>query len=112
MDMIVESDQKVVEDLKDKLLDQGGGRILRIILYGSRAAGTAAPHSDFDLLVIEADPVSRWEETRRLRRALEDLPHPVDVWVMGEEEFEETKDVIGGFAYPAHRYGVVLYENA
>ena len=28
------------------------------------------------------------------------------------EEFEETKNVIGGLAYPAHKYGVVLYENA
>lgn len=110
--MIAESDYKTTEVLRDKLLDQGGGRIRRIILYGSRAHGTATPHSDFDLLVIEADPVSRWEETQRLRRALDDLPYPVDVWVMGEEEFEETKDVIGGFAYPAHRYGVVLYENA
>ncbi len=110
--MIAESDYKAAGALKDKLLDQSGGRIRRIILYGSRARGAAAPHSDFDLLVIEADPVSRWEETRRLRRALDDLSYSVDIWVMGEEEFEETKDVIGGFAYPAHRYGVVLYENA
>jgi hypothetical protein len=31
---------------------------------------------------------------------------------MGEQEFEETKNVIGGLAYPAHKYGVVLCENA
>jgi len=30
---------------------------------------------------------------------------------MGEEEFEETREVIGGLAYPAQKYGVVLYEN-
>jgi hypothetical protein len=26
--------------------------------------------------------------------------------------FEETKDVIGGIAYPAHKYGRVTYEAA
>ncbi len=47
----------------------------------------------------------------RLRRVLSELPYPVDVRVMSEEEFEETKGVLGG-AYPAHKYGVVLYESA
>ena len=59
----------------------------------------------FDLPVIEADPVSKREEMQRLHRAVHDLPYPVDVWVMGEQEFEETKHIIGGLAYPAHKYG-------
>jgi hypothetical protein len=49
---------------------------------------------------------------RRLRQSLSDLEYLVDVWVMGEEEFEETRNVIGGLAYPAHKYGLVLYENS
>jgi hypothetical protein len=57
------------------------------------------------MLVVEADPVSKREEMQRLRRAVHDLPYPVHVWVMGEREFEETKNVIGGLAYPAHKYG-------
>jgi hypothetical protein len=47
----------------------------------------------------------------RLRQVVSDQTHAVDIWVMGEEEFEETRDVIGGLAYPAHKYGLVLYEN-
>lgn len=31
---------------------------------------------------------------------------------MGELEFEETKEVIGGLAYPANKYGIVLNEIA
>jgi predicted nucleotidyltransferase len=98
--------------LRARLLAHGAVRIRRIILYGSRARGTALPDSDFDLLVIEAEPVSKREEMQRLRRAVRELSFPVDVWVMGEQEFEETKHVIGGLAYPAQKYGVVLYENA
>jgi predicted nucleotidyltransferase len=100
------------KQLRARLLAHGAVRIRRIILYGSRARGTALPDSDFDLLVIEAEPVSKREEMQRLRRAVQDLSYPVDVWVMGEQEFEETKHVIGGLDYPAQKYGVVLYENA
>ncbi|MBI2361312.1 MAG: nucleotidyltransferase domain-containing protein [Deltaproteobacteria bacterium] len=109
--MIAEKDRKVAEAMKTRLLAYDGERIRRVILYGSRAQGSATEDSDFDFLVIEKDPVSKREEMRRLRQSLSDLNYPVDVWVMGEEEFEETRDVIGGLAYPAHKYGVVLYEG-
>lgn len=110
--MIAESDRKIIEELRDRLLAGNGRRIRRIVFYGSRAQGTARPDSDFDLLVVETDPVSKREEMLLLRRVLSELPYSVDVWVMGEVEFEETKYVIGGLAYPANKYGVVLYENA
>jgi hypothetical protein len=61
---------------------------------------------------LKKDPVSKRDEIRRLRQSLGDLEYLVDVWVMGEEEFEETRNVIGGLAYPAHKYGLVLYENS
>jgi predicted nucleotidyltransferase len=110
--MIAEADREIAEKLKDRFLAHNGARIRRVILYGSRAQGTAMLDSDFDILVVEGDPVSKWEEMRRLREAVKDLSVPVHVWVMGEVEFEETKNVIGGLAYPAHKYGMVLYENA
>ena len=52
------------------------------------------------------------DERQRLRVYLTDVLYEVDVWVMGEMEFEETKEVIGGLAFPAHKYGVVLHEAA
>lgn len=109
--MIIEKDREIAEELKQRFLASDGERIRRVILYGSRAQGSATEESDFDFLVIEKDPVSKREEMQRLRQAVADLDCPVDVWVMGEQEFEETREVIGGLAYPAHKYGVVLYEN-
>ena len=103
-------DRRISEELRDRILAARGDQVRKLILYGSRARGAATPDSDFDLLVVEADPVAPREESRQLRHLLEDLPVPVDVWVMGELEFEETKDVIGGLAYPAHKYGIVLNE--
>jgi len=104
------SDEELARRLAERLI--GEFQPLRVVWFGSRALGTGGPGSDFDLLVIETDPVSKRDEMQCLRRAVHALPYPVDVWVMGEQEFEETKDVIGGLAYPAHKYGVVLYENA
>lgn len=109
--MITERDRSVAEELKSMLLVRNGDRIKRVILYGSRAVGGARSDSDFDLLVVEAGLVSAREEMVRLRQTLGDLPYSVDVWVMSEEEFEETKDVMGGLAYPAHKYGLVLHEK-
>ncbi len=106
-----QEDLKIAQGLKSRLLSTANGRIRRVILYGSRARGTATSDSDFDLLVIERGSVSKREEMIRLRKALEGIGVPVDVWVMGETEFDETKGVVGGLAYPAHKYGVVLYEN-
>ena len=109
--MIIEKDRQIAQELKQRFLAADGDRILRVILYGSRAQGSTTQESDFDFLVIEKDPVSKRQEMRRLRQAVADLDCPVDVWVMGEQEFEETRDVIGGLAYPAYKYGIVLYEN-
>jgi uncharacterized protein len=109
--MLTNKDRKIAEQLKRRLLASDGTRIQRVLLYGSRAKGTATKESDFDLLVVEKDPVAKREEMMRLRQVVSDQTHAVDIWVMGEQEFEETKDVIGGLAYPAHKYGLVLYEN-
>ena len=85
---------------------------VRVILFGSAATGNMTVDSDIDLLVVESQVSNTRQESIRLRAALEDVPLPIDVIVMSRERFDETKDVIGGIAYPAHRYGKVLYEAA
>lgn len=100
---------EMVRRIRDGILAAGNGRVRRILLYGSRASGTAGPDSDYDVLVVESDPVPPLEESLRLRKTLESLPCPIDLRVMGEREFEETRNVIGGIAYPADHDGVTLY---
>jgi predicted nucleotidyltransferase len=68
--------------------------------------------SDIDLLVLEREPANTRDRSVRIRRALGDVQYPVDVIVMSSEPFEETKDIIVGIAYPAHKYGRVVYEAA
>jgi len=47
-----------------------------------------------------------------LYRAMEGIGAAVEPWLMSEEEFEESKTVIGGLAYAAWKEGVTLYPNA
>lgn len=108
---LTDRDLSITNELKNRLLSiDGEHRIRKVILYGSRARGTANVDSDYDILVIEKDPVAKRDEMRRFRRALGSLPCELDLWVMGSREFEETKEIIGGMAFPAHKYGQVLYE--
>jgi len=84
----------------------------RVIVFGSVATGMATADSDLDLLVVIDDVTDTRRESVRLREVLGDVGMPVDVIVMSTARFEETKDVIGGIAYPAHKYGRVIYEAA
>ena len=104
--------------IDEKLLSQVVQRVLavarpdKIILFGSAATGQMTQDSDLDLLVVEPEPVNTRDRSVRIRRALGDVRFPVDVIVISSERFSETKDLIGGIAYPAHKYGRVLYEAA
>ena len=104
--------------IDDKLIGEIVQRVLavaqpdRVILFGSAAAGKMDRDSDIDLLVVEADPGDRRKESVRLHEALRGMGYPFDIIVISAEWFEDSKDVIGGIAYPANKYGKVIYEAA
>lgn len=103
-------DEKLVEEITRRILNVA--RPDRIILFGSAASGRMTRDSDIDLLVLESSPGNTRRESVRLRDALRGLGFPFDVIVMSSERFEESKGVIGGIAYPANKYGKVIYEAA
>jgi hypothetical protein len=109
-----EADLAIARRLKDRILQADGHRVRRIILFGSRARGDAAPDSDYDLLVVlDALAPEDWHATTlELYRACRGCGVAVEPHAMSEEEFEETKGVIGGLAYPAAKEGVLLYERS
>jgi len=88
----------------------GAASVARIVLFGSAAAGKMGRDSDIDLLVLEDEPGNIRQEMMRLRGTLRGLEMPFDVLVMSKKRFEETKHVIGGIAYPANKYGRVIYD--
>ena len=84
----------------------------QVILFGSAATGRMTRDSDIDILVVLSDVTNARQEAMDVRTALADFPFPFDVIVMSRDRFEDTRDVIGGIAWPAARYGRVIYETA
>ena len=84
----------------------------KIILFGSRARGTAAPESDVDLLVVTDRPGSKRQQAVAIDLALADIRVAKDVLVVGAEELDRDRDVVGTIAYPAWREEIVVYERA
>ncbi|MCK4304300.1 MAG: nucleotidyltransferase domain-containing protein [Candidatus Eisenbacteria sp.] len=103
-------DESLVEEIVRRILAAAAPD--KIILFGSAATGQMTRDSDIDLLIVEPDPGDRRKESVRLREMLRGLGYPFDVIVISTSWFEESKGVIGGIAYPANKYGKVIYEAA
>jgi predicted nucleotidyltransferase len=103
-------EEKTVNEIVRRILSVAAPD--KIILFGSAATGQMTRDSDIDLLIVAADPGNQRKESVRLRGMLRGLGYPFDVIVISTEWFEESKDVIGGIAYPANKYGRVIYEAA
>ncbi|HKI66569.1 MAG TPA: nucleotidyltransferase domain-containing protein [Solirubrobacterales bacterium] len=95
-------------DQAGKLLAEAAGAESTVILFGSHARGEARADSDVDFLVIEPVVKNRLKEWERLRRALKDLPMPVDIVVLDEKRAERRARVPGTMVHHALRDGQVL----
>jgi predicted nucleotidyltransferase len=83
----------------------------KVILFGSHARSDAGPDSDVDLLVVMSAEGSIREKRLEIRRALRDIPLPLDVIVTPPADFAWRKDVVGTIEWPAAREGKVLYDR-
>lgn len=112
------ADAQTMTEVNDALIEEIVRRVLsvaspdKIILFGSAAKGKMTRDSDIDLLIVEAGPFDRREEYVRIRRSLRGMGHPFDILFISADWFEASKNVIGGIAYPANKYGRVIYEAA
>lgn len=102
--------EELLREIRKRIVDAFAPE--RVILFGSYAEGRATADSDLDLLVVTERPVSRKECLARTQDLFRDMPLSVQVITISRQEFEETWDVIGGIAYPAMKYGRVIYEKS
>ena len=70
------------------------------------------PAQGLDVLLLTSEPRPLRQILASVRMALYGLELPIDLVVMRPEQFELSKDVIGGIAYPAAQTGKVVYEVA
>jgi len=64
---------KLVNRIKNYLLQEYGDKIKNVILYGSQARGSAAKHSDIDVIVLVDDSIDPFDVRRSLSNLLFDI---------------------------------------
>ena len=112
------ADMQTTTGIGDALVEEIVRRVLsvtrpdKIILFGSAATGEMTRDSDVDLLIVEAQPKDRRRQSVAIGDALRGMGFPFDVLVISTDWFEASKNVIGGIAYPANKYGKVIYDAA
>ncbi len=103
-------DEQTVQEIVRRILSVG--KPDKIILFGSAATGQMTRDSDIDLLIVEPDVSQQRKEYTLIREALRGMNYPFDLLFISTDWFEDSKDVIGGIAYPANKHGKVIYEAA
>mgnify|MGYP006303479205 CR=1 FL=1 len=103
-------DEKLIQEIVRRILSVT--RPDKIILFGSAATGHMTRDSDIDLLIVEPEVSDQHEQYVRIREAVGSIGYPVDLLFISTEWFEDSKDIIGGIAYPASKYGRTIYEAA
>ena len=83
----------------------------RILLFGSRARGTANRWSDVDLLVVMEEAADKRQAAVEMGRALSDLPVGKDIVVTTPEEIARRGHLVGSVLRSAVREGTVVYER-
>jgi predicted nucleotidyltransferase len=84
----------------------------RIVLFGSLARGEAGPDSDIDLLVVFRAVSDKRAAAVALRRAVADVPAPVDFVVTDVAEMRRRGMIVGPALGTALLEGKAVYERA
>lgn len=96
-EIVVTTDDPVVARVVRRVVEEV--RPLRVVLFGSRAKGTARPNSDIDLLIVMPDGTERKETIKQLYGRLGWADVSVDYVVTTPSVFGCQADNIG-LIYP------------
>jgi len=80
-----------------------------IILFGPYARGKPRPTSDLDILVVEPQVVSRFDETARLAEAVDELDVPTGIVVVSAAAYDHWAAEPGTAIHDAATGGRVLH---
>ena len=99
----------ILDELRARLSDLYGNRLIHIVLYGSRAREDAEPGSDIDVLVVLKGPVHAGREIARTGKIVAELSlnhDEVISCVFIDEQRYLTRN--GPFLRNVRREGVLL----
>lgn len=81
----------------------------KIILFGSRARGTAREDSDYDLIIIKDNLENAAKVEGEIYVNFVGLETPVDIILTTSEKLEKYKETVGFVYKSALKEGIVVY---
>jgi uncharacterized protein len=91
--------QVILNTLKEALIARFGNIIERIILFGSRADGTARDYSDYDILIITSS-IFDWQREREIYDVCYDIDLKFDILIDAKViSLEDMKSIKGRQPY-------------
>lgn len=100
---------KVIREQILKALQEMGVSVKKLILFGSRARGSASKYSDYDFLIVTEQTFKvneKMDISKKLRTQLAEFA--IDFIIKSEEEVVALKNQIGTVVRAAMKEGVVL----
>ena len=86
---------------------------IKVIVFGSQAAGNTHKDSDWDLLIVVDDDIPtekvNWKGIGEARRGVRGA---IDLIPCRESIFQDRKDIIGSLPWIALNEGVAVYERS
>jgi len=103
--------EKAVQTIRETIQSKGL-KVLKIILFGSRAKGKEKQDSDWDFFVIIDKKLNfneKWDIIDEIKIKLAKLKIPNDIFLKSEEEVKESKDDVGRITYHVLKEGIEVY---
>jgi predicted nucleotidyltransferase len=104
--------KEAIQIIKEEL-EKRGIKVLKIILFGSRAREDYQEDSDWDLSVIIERDLSFPEKVKLLGEIYKKIARTkevsIEIIITSQERFEELKKYIGTLAYNIEKEGVVVW---
>ena len=103
----------ITQDVVDRVIETISDRVSPAPDRGLRFAGPrrCKHDSDLDLLVEMETDVSRREQARRIRRAFDPYPCPMDIVVYTPAEVKRWAQAPASLVATAFREGRIVYER-
>lgn len=92
-------------------VEKEGFKVIKIILFGSRAKENYTEESDWDFLAILDKDITFSELkklTGRIQLRLAELNLPNDLILRGLDQFNHSKKVVGNISYYANKEGLAI----
>jgi len=113
MNIEISKTEKAVEIIKEEI-ESKGLKVIKIILFGSRARGDAKEDSDWDLLVLvnKDIPLKIKKEilSNIYRKVAECEKESFEIVITSEKKFLENKNYIGTLSYEVDKEGILIWK--